>query len=51
MFVGGAVIENTSYQLKPGDKVSVRGCGKFRYGGIAGTTRKGNLILTVEKYV
>lgn len=51
VFVGGAVIENTSYQLKPGDKVSVRGCGKFRYGGIAGTTRKGNLILTVEKYV
>ena len=23
----------------------------FRYGGIAGTTRKGNLILMVEKYV
>ena len=49
--LNGAVTENSSAQLKTGDVVSVRGCGKFRYAGITGTTRKGNQIIEVEKYV
>ena len=49
--LNGAVTENSSAQLKTGDVVSVRGCGKFRYAGITGTTRKGNQIIEAEKYV
>ena len=51
VFVNGRAIENTSYILKAGDKVSVRGQGKFEYCGIIGQTRKGNLILQYERYV
>ena len=51
VFINGAATENSSYQLKEGDKVSVRGSGKFRFCGISGTTRKGNLILTIERFV
>ncbi|MBP0971969.1 MAG: hypothetical protein IKX57_01690 [Oscillospiraceae bacterium] len=49
--LGGAVTENSSAQLKPGDVVSVRGCGKFRYAGVTGTTRKGNQIIALERFV
>lgn len=51
VFVDGAVTENNSRVLKEGEKVSVRGYGKFRYLGISGTTRKGKTIVTFEKYV
>ena len=51
VFINGAAAENSSYLLKEGDKVSVRGSGKFRFAGVTGTTRKGNLILTVERFV
>ena len=49
--LGGAVTENSSAQLKPGDVVSVRGCGKFRYAGVTGTTRKGNQLIALERFV
>lgn len=51
IFVNGKCMENNSYLLKEGDKVSVRGFGKFRFTGISGTTRKGNKIAGYEKYV
>ena len=50
VFINGAVCENSSYTLKEGDKVSARGYGKFRFCGEAGTTRRGNLILNIERF-
>ena len=51
IFVNGAETENGSRMLKEGDRVSVRGSGKFRYLGVTDQTRKGNLIAEVEVYV
>jgi len=49
--VNGREMKNHSYNLKEGDVLSVRGFGKFRYVGIGGTTKKGNNIISVDKYV
>ena len=49
--LNGAVTESASHAVKPGDTVSVRGHGKFRYSGITGTTKKGNLIVGVDVFV
>lgn len=51
IFVNGMPTEQNSYQLREGDTVSVRGYGKFRFLGTEGTTRKGNLILALERYI
>ncbi len=51
VFLDGALLENNSHMLKAGEKVSVRGYGKFQYIGMTGTTRKGNLILTADQFV
>jgi len=50
IFVNGSCTENSSCMLKEGDKVSVRGFGKFIYVCTGGTTRKGNLIIKIEKF-
>lgn len=51
VFLNGAVTENSSHTVREGDRVSVRGYGKFRYCGVSGTTKKGNLIALTEVYV
>lgn len=51
IFVNGRCIENSGLHLKEGDKVSVRGYGKFRFLGIAGLTRKGNYIVKYERFI
>ena len=48
---GGRVTEKESAVLREGDVISVRGYGKFRYAGQTGTTKKGSVILQIEKYV
>ncbi|MBR3267269.1 MAG: hypothetical protein IKI58_00840 [Oscillospiraceae bacterium] len=50
VFVNGACTENHSLILKAGDKVSVRGYGKFRFLGIGGVTRKGRQIVNFERF-
>lgn len=50
IFVNGRVCENNSYNLKEDDMVSVRGSGRFKFLGVVGTTRKGNLNVKVVKY-
>ncbi len=50
IFINGRCIENSGVHLKEGDKVSVRGYGKFRFLGIAGRTRKGNFIVKYEQF-
>jgi len=49
--INGREIKNHSYQLKEGDTISVRGYGKFRYVGITGTTKKGNQMIALDKYI
>ena len=48
IYVNGRLNENNSYNLKPGDAVSVRGHGKFTYEGISQETRKGKYRIKVK---
>lgn len=50
VFVNSRLVESNSYQLKPGDVVSVRGYGKFIYQDITGTSRKGRNYVSLLKY-
>ena len=50
VFVNGRLNENNSGQLKAGDKVTVRGYGRFQYGGVSGGTRKGKLSVELDIY-
>lgn len=49
--INGREMKNHSYQLKESDTVSVRGYGKFRYVGITGTTKKGNQMIALDKFI
>ena len=51
VFVNGRQSSNHSYILKVGDKVSVRGFGKFIYEGVSRTTKKGSLMIKFRIYV
>lgn len=48
VFVNGRLSENNSGQLKPGDKVTVRGFGRFGFVAAAGETRKGKWNVEVD---
>lgn len=49
VFVNGAAVESAQF-LNKGDKISVRGYGKFCYQGIVSKTKKGKLIVAMEVY-
>lgn len=51
VFVNGRLNENNSGTLKEGDRVSVRGYGKFIFQGISHETKKGRLSVDVDMYV
>lgn len=51
VFINGRLMENESHTLSEADIVSVRGYGKFIYGGATGKTKKGNLNVTIDKYI
>lgn len=51
IFVNGRVCENNSGLLKAGDKVSVRGFGKFIYLGVSYETKKGKLSVEADVYI
>ena len=51
VFVNGRCMENNSGVCKADDIVSVRGYGKFVYRGLVHETKKGNLSITLERYV
>ena len=44
-------ITTNAYTLKQGDLISARGEGKFRYVGAEKETKKGRILIRVEKYV
>ena len=50
IYVNSRLCENNSYQLKPGDVISVRGYGKFVYNGVGYQTKKGKLSVKVGIY-
>lgn len=51
VFINGRTCENVSAELKEGDLVTVRGFGRFRFGGGAGVSRKGKIVARIEKFV
>ena len=51
IFADGRAVTSSSYCPSAGERISVRGYGKFRYNGAEGRTRKGRLIVTYELYV
>ena len=51
VFVNGKEIASSSYTPKVGDKISVRGHGRFVYKSFDSTSRKGKLNAIVELYV
>lgn len=50
VFVDGKPIVSPGYDLKDGERVSVRGFGKFEYKGESGVSRKGRLMVSIKKY-
>ena len=48
VFVNGKLTENNSHKIKIGDKISVRGYGRFTWLGTSGETKKGRLKANVE---
>ena len=51
VFVNGRICPDPGTRLKEGDVFSVRGYGKFVLRGQSGTSKKGRLYLTVDRYV
>ncbi len=50
IFINGRICTNTSATPHEGDIISVRGCGRFVYRGIARETRKGRLRVILDIY-
>lgn len=48
VFINGRLNENNSGQLKEGDKVSVRGFGRFNFVGVVSESKKGKLNVDVD---
>lgn len=51
VFVSSRLCENTSYQLKPDETVSVRGFGRFIYRGMEKETKKGRMFVVADRFV
>ena len=51
VFVNGRLVTSNGYQVQEGDIISVRGMGKFRYGGAGQRTRKNRIYVVIHKYV
>ena len=51
VFVNGKMVVSNGYTLKNEDIVSVRGKGKFRFGGTTNKTKKGRYGVVIYRYV
>lgn len=51
VFASGREIQSTSYSPKEGEKISVRGHGRFIYRGAKSLSKKGKINVLIEKYV
>lgn len=50
IFVNSRLTENSSYQIKENDIISVRGFGRFQYIGQIRKTKKERLVIEIKKY-
>ncbi len=50
VFVDGKTILSPGHELRIGNRVSVRGFGKFEFEGSSGVSKKGRLMVSVKKY-
>lgn len=50
VFVNSIITKSASAVLKPQDKVSVRGYGRFLYIGVVRTTKKGRSVVAADKF-
>ena len=51
VFINHELVTKGAKEVKENDMITVRGKGRFKIGKIINNTRKGNLVLEVEKYV
>lgn len=51
IFVNHELITKCSKELKENDIITVRGKGRFKVGKVLNQTKKGNLVLEVEKFI
>lgn len=50
VFLNGAVVKSASAEPKIGDKISVRGYGRFVFVGVVKSTKKGRLVIGINKF-
>ena len=50
LFINGRVCENGGKTLKSGDVVSVRGSGRFIFRETVKTTKKGRLMIEIDRF-
>lgn len=50
VFINGRITENNSYTVKPEDKITVRGIGRFIFGDTVRNTKKGRFFITAKTY-
>lgn len=51
VYINGRINPTAGKTLKEGDRVSVRGTGKFIYDGVGGISKKGRLYADIRKFV
>ena len=51
VFVSGMEISKPDMTLRGGEKIVLRGMGKAIYQGVSGSSKKGKLYITAEKYI
>ena len=51
VFVNGKCITSNGYHVKEQDFISARGMGRFQYLGTVTQTKKGRLLVEIEKYI
>ena len=51
VFINHQLVIKGSKEVKTNDLITVRGKGRFKVGEILNSTKKGNLVVEIEKYV
>ena len=51
VFINHELVVKGAKEVKTNDLITVRGKGRFKVGKILNNTKKGNLVLEIEKYV
>ena len=51
VFINSELATKNSKILKADDMITIRGKGRFKIKGILNSTKKGNLVVEIEKYI